>query len=148
MGDKPLITIIKAMYVSETKIRVRYAETDRMGYVYYGNYATYYEVGRVEALRQLGLSYKEMEDSGIMLPVLEYAIKYIKPAFYDEELTIKTIIPEVPQARIKFLYECYNANNVLLNKGETTLVFVNTTSGRPCAAPEAFIEKIKAFFTS
>lgn len=134
------------MYVSETKVRVRYAETDRMGYVYYGNYATYYEVGRVEALRQLGLSYKEMEDSGIMLPVLEFSIKYFKPAFYDEELTIKTIIPEIPQARIKFIYECYNIHNVLLNKGETTLVFVNTKTGRPCAAPISFIEKIKPYF--
>ncbi len=134
------------MYISETKVRVRYAETDRMGYVYYGNYATYYEVGRVEALRQLGLSYKEMEDSGIMLPVLEFSIKYFKPAFYDEELTIKTIIPEIPQARIKFLYECYNSNNILLNKGETTLVFVNTSSGRPCSAPVSFLEKIKPFF--
>jgi acyl-CoA thioester hydrolase len=134
------------MYISETKVRVRYAETDRMGYVYYGNYATYYEVGRVEALRQLGLSYKEMEDSGIMLPVLEFSIKYFKPAFYDEELTIKTIIPEIPQARIKFLYECYNSNNILLNKGETTLVFVNTSSGRPCSAPISFLEKIKPFF--
>lgn len=134
------------MYISETKVRVRYAETDRMGYVYYGNYATFYEVGRVEALRQLGLSYKEMEDSGIMLPVLEFSIKYFKPAFYDEELTIKTIIPEVPQARIKFLYECYNSKNILLNKGETTLVFVNTASGRPCSAPVSFLEKIKPFF--
>ncbi|MFN4235580.1 MAG: acyl-CoA thioesterase [Bacteroidia bacterium] len=134
------------MYVSETNVRVRYAETDRMGYVYYGNYATYYEVGRVEALRQLGLSYKEMEDSGIMLPVLEFSIKYFKPAFYDELLTIKTIIPEIPQARIKFLYECYNSNNILLNKGETTLVFVNVNSGRPCSAPISFLEKIKPFF--
>lgn len=134
------------MYVSETKVRVRYAETDRMGYVYYGNYATYYEVGRVEALRQLGLSYKEMEDSGIILPVLEFSIKYFKPAFYDEELTIKTIIPEIPKARIKFIYECYNIKNVLLNKGETTLVFVNTKNGRPCTAPISFIEKIKPFF--
>lgn len=134
------------MYSSETKVRVRYAETDRMGYVYYGNYATYYEVGRVEALRQLGLSYKEMEDNGIMLPVLEFSIKYFKPAFYDEELTIKTIIPEIPQARIKFLYECYNNNNILLNKGETTLVFVNTSSGRPCSAPDFFLDKIKPFF--
>ncbi len=134
------------MYISETKVRVRYAETDRMGYVYYGNYATYYEVGRVEALRQLGLSYKEMEDSGIMLPVLEYSIKYFKPAFYDEELIIKTIIPEIPKARIKFLYECYNSKNILLNKGETTLVFVNTASGRPCSAPVLFLDKIKAFF--
>jgi acyl-CoA thioester hydrolase len=134
------------MYISETKVRVRYAETDRMGYVYYGNYATYYEVGRVEALRQLGLSYKEMEDSGIMLPVLEFSIKYFKPAFYDEELTIKTIIPEIPQARIKFFYECFNSSNILLNKGETTLVFVNTSTGRPCSAPVSFLEKIKPFF--
>jgi acyl-CoA thioester hydrolase len=93
----------KKMFLNETNLRVRYAETDRMGYVYYGNYAGYYEVGRVEALRSLGMSYREMEDSGIMLPVLTYSIKYFKPSYYDDLLTIQTIIPEIPGTRIKFL---------------------------------------------
>ena len=83
------------MYISETTIRVRYAETDRMGYVYYGNYAQYLEVGRVESLRQLETSYKEMEDNGVMLPVYTYSINYLKPAYYDDLLRIKTIIKKL-----------------------------------------------------
>ena len=136
------------MYVSETKIRVRYAETDRMGYVYYGNYAQYYEVGRVEALRQLGLSYKSMEDNGIILPVLTYSIKFFKPAYYDDELTIKTTIKEIPQARIHFGYECYNQTGTLLNAGETTLVFINKLTNKPCIAPEEFTGKLKDQFNN
>ena len=135
------------MFKSQTTLRVRYAETDRMGYVYYGNYAGYYEVGRVESLRALGMSYREMEDSGIMLPVLNYSIKYYKPSFYDDLLTIETIIPEIPNTRIKFLYKMFNTQGVLLNEGETTLVFVNIKSGRPTQAPSDFIEKLKPFFT-
>lgn len=134
------------MFISETEIRVRYAETDRMGYVYYGNYAGFYEVGRVEALRSLGMSYKAMEDSGIMLPVLEYQIKYFKPAFYDDLLLLKTIIPEIPSARIRFDYECFNQQGTLLNKGTTTLVFINISTNRPCAAPREFMEKISPYF--
>src|ERR1051325_10740300 len=134
------------MYVSETQIRVRYGETDQMGYVYYGNYAQYCEVGRVEAIRGLGLSYKELEDSGIMLPVLEFKIKYFKPAYYDDLLTIKTFIREIPAARLKFDYEIYNQQGVLLNTGDTTLVFINKTTNRPCAAPADFVERLKAAF--
>jgi acyl-CoA thioester hydrolase len=134
------------MYVSETTVRVRYAETDRMGYVYYGNYTQYYEVGRVEALRQLGTSYKEMEDNGIMLPVYTCNLKYLKPALYDDLLVIKTTIKELPTAKISFDYEIYNQKNQLLNTGNTVLVFINTATGRPCPAPALFMEKIKQFF--
>lgn len=134
------------MYISETTLRVRYAETDKMGYVYYGNYTTYYEVGRVEALRQLGTSYKEMEDNGIMLPVYTCNLKYIKPAVYDDLLVIKTTIKELPTARITFDYEIYNQKNELINTGTTTLVFINMATNKPCPAPESFIEKIKKFF--
>ena len=134
------------MYISETTVRVRYAETDRMGYVYYGNYAQYYEVGRVEALRQLGLSYKSIEDDGIMLPVFSFAIKYFKPAYYDDLLTIKTTIKEIPQTRINFEYEVFNEKGNLLNKGDTTLVFIDIQTNKPCAAPAAFIEKLKKHF--
>lgn len=134
------------MYISETTLRVRYAETDRMGYVYYGNYSQYYEVGRVEALRNLGFSYKKMEDSGIMLPVLEFSIKYFKPAYYDDLLMVKTTIKELPSTRIHFYYEIYNQSNVLLNKGDTSLVFVNVESGKPCKAPDDFIATLKKYF--
>lgn len=134
------------MYISETTVRVRYAETDQMGYVYYGNYTHYYEVGRVEALRQLGTSYKEMEDNGIMLPVYTCSLKYLKPAVYDDLLVIKTIIRELPSLKIMFDYEVYNQKNELLNLGSTTLVFINKATNKPCRAPESFIEKIGKFF--
>ena len=84
------------MYSTENKIRVRYAETDRMGYVYYGNYAQYFEVARVEMLRNLGISYKSLEDSGVILPVIDFTIKYIKPAFYDDFLTVKITLKQMP----------------------------------------------------
>ena len=134
------------MYKSETKIRVRYAETDMMGYVYYGNYASYFEVARVEAIRQLGFSYRKMEEEGIALPVLDFSIKYFKPAFYDDELTIETTITEIPKAHIHFTYKTFNANKELINQASTTLVFINKNTMKPCSAPDEFIEKMKGFF--
>lgn len=133
------------MYTSETKIRVRYGETDQMGYAYYGNYAMYFEVARVEALRELGVSYKRLEDEGIMLPVFEYKVKYIKPALYDDVLTIKTYIKELPGARIRFEYETYNENEDLINVGETTLVFIKSETKKPCIAPTELMEKMRKF---
>jgi len=132
------------MFSHQTKIRVRYAETDKMGYVYYGNYATYFEVARVEALRSLGFNYKEMEDSGIMLPVLSYSTKFYKPAFYDEELTIKLFIKEMPKARIHFFFETYNTNDIKINEAEVTLVFVDIKKNKPCSAPQNLINKLKS----
>lgn len=133
------------MFSHQTKIRVRYAETDKMGYVYYGNYATYFEVARVEALRSLGVNYKEMEDSGIMLPVLSYSTKFYKPAFYDEELTIKLFIKEMPKARIHFFFETYNTNDIKINEAEVTLVFVDILKNKPCSAPQNLINQLKSF---
>jgi acyl-CoA thioester hydrolase len=134
------------MYISETTIRVRYAETDKMGYVYYGNYNQYYEVGRVEALRQLDYSYKKMEEDGIMLPVYTCNIKYLKPAFYDDLLIIKTSIKEMPRVKMIFEYEIFNQKNELLNIGSTTLVFVDIKTNKPCMAPLFLLEKIKIYF--
>ena len=134
------------MYQSETTIRVRYAETDKMGYVYYGNYAQYYEVGRVEALRQLGLSYKSIEDNGMILPVYTFNIKYFRPAYYDDLLTVKTLIKEIPVTRINFEYEILNEKYELLNKGDTTLVFINSSTNKPCSAPEILLERLKKYF--
>ena len=134
------------MFVSETTVRVRYAETDQMGYVYYGNYLTYYEVGRIETLRAIGYSYKEMESNGIMLPVLESKCKYIRPGKYDDLLTIKVVIPKMPNVRILFEYQVFNEANELINIGETTLVFVNQETGKPCQMPSDMYELLKPYF--
>jgi len=134
------------MFEHSTKIRVRYGETDQMGYMYYGNYAQFYEVGRVEMLRSMGLTYSGMEASGVMMPVVELSCKYLKPALYDEEITIKVIMKEMPRIRIHFNYELYNEKQELINTGETLLVFINMATNRPCLAPEDFRDKLKAFF--
>jgi acyl-CoA thioester hydrolase len=133
------------MYRSETTVRVRYGETDQMGYVYYGFYAMYYEVGRVESLRQLGLTYKELEDGGVMMPVLENNSKYLSPALYDDELRIVTIIREKPSVRIRFEYEIFNGSGKLIHQGETLLAFVNKRTGKPCRPPEHFQNVLKPF---
>lgn len=134
------------MYSHSTKIRVRYGETDQMGYMYYGNYAQYYEVGRVEMLRSLGMRYSSMEADGIMMPVLELKCKYIKPALYDQEITVKTIIKTLPGIRIFFEYELYNEKEELINIGATTLVFVDMKKNKPTNPPENFMEKLSVFF--
>jgi acyl-CoA thioester hydrolase len=134
------------MFRFETRIRVRYAETDKMGFVYYGNYAAYYEVGRVESLRSLGITYKSMEESGIMLPVLENYSKYIFPAKYDDEITVVVMLKEMPGTRMRFDYECYNQDKKLINLGYTILVFVDMKTGRPVEPPAYIHEILKPFF--
>jgi len=124
---------------------VRYAETDRMGYTYYGNYAVYFEVARVETLRSAGITYKSLEDEGILLPVSDYTIKYIKPAFYDDELRIETVIPILPTAKIRFEYKTYRGDE-LLNTASTDLVFVDKEAGRPMRCPADVLEAMKKHF--
>lgn len=140
------LVYICTMVKNQTKLRVRYAETDQMGYVYYGNYATYFEVGRVELMRQLGTSYREIEESGLMLPVRDFSIRYLKPALYDDLLTVETRIEEMPGARIKFLYSIFNEAGELLNTAETTLVFVSKETNRPVGAPQSFLDAMNPFF--
>lgn len=135
------------MYIHQTSLRVRYAETDQMGFVYYGQYATYFEVARVEAMRELGTSYRELEESGILMPVLEYRIRYIQPGKYDDLLNIRTAIPVLPAARIRFEYETYNQEGVRLNQAHTELVFLNRSTMRPVKAPERLIHALSARFT-
>lgn len=135
------------MYTSEIHIRVRYGETDQMGYVYYGNYAMYYEVGRVEALRNLGLSYKELEDMGVMMPVLENHSRYLAAALYDDNLKVVTTIREKPGLRIKFEYDIFNTAGVLIHQGETILAFVDKSTGRPCRPPQIFMNVVNPYFT-
>ena len=136
------------MIEREIKIRVRYSETDKMGYVYYGNYATYFEVARVEMLRSLGVSYKKLEDDGVMLPVLDFKIKYYKPAYYDDKLRVKVRVEKMPGVRIHFYYQTLNDANVLLNDAETTLVFVDIESGKPRMIPEDLVDYFASYFKS
>ncbi len=134
------------MYSHKIQVRVRYADTDKMGFAYYGNYPRYYEIARVESFRALGYSYKEMEESGVGMPVLDLSIKYLAPAKYDDLLTIKLIIPEMPRARMRFLYEIRNEDGKLLNTGETILAFMNMETGRPVKMPERMHDAISPFF--
>jgi acyl-CoA thioester hydrolase len=134
------------MYVSETHIRVRYGETDQMGYVYYGNYAMYYEVARVESLRRLGLTYKELEAMGVMMPVLENKSRFLNAALYDDLLKIVTTIREKPGVKIKFEYDIYNGEGKLIHQGETLLAFVDKNSGKPVRPPQVFQDVLKPFF--
>ena len=134
------------MFSFKHQLRVRYAETDKMGYVYYGNYAAYYEVARTEMLRSTGISYKQLEDMGVMLPVINMNTTFIKAAVYDDVITINIFIKEKPGIRLKFEYELYNDQGELLNTGATQLVIVNMRSGSPCRPPKIFMDKMAPFF--
>lgn len=126
--------------------RVRYAETDQMGFVYYGNYAQYFEMGRVEWLRNKGITYKEMEDNGIVLPVLRLNINYRQPAKYDNHLSLTTTLLKMPTLRIEFEYQLHNEEDILLTTGNTTLVFVNKATMKPVKAPDYLLKKLDGLF--
>jgi len=125
-----------------TTLRVRYGETDKMGIVYYGNYATYLEQGRTEWLRDIGFSYKWMEYNGIHLPVVELSVKYKAPARYDDVLTVTTTLKKIPTYSIEFTYEIHNQEGQLLITGETSLVFVNSVTNKLQRAPNYLLEKL------
>jgi len=133
------------MFIYNHSLRVRYAETDQMGYVYYGNYSTYYEVARVEALRSLGITYKQVEEAGVIMPVLRNSSLYIKPARYDDLLNIKVIIKAAPGARVIFNYEFF-IDDTLIHTGETTLAFVNKATFKPCKVPDMMAKVLNPFF--
>ena len=135
------------MYEFNTQVRVRYAEADPMNVVYYGNYAQYFEVGRVESLRNLGISYKGIEDMGIMLPVVELNIKYLRPAKYDDLLTIKSQIKELPtEHKIIFDQEIYNEEGKLLTIGKVKLYFMDSKLGKRESMPAVMLEKLSTYF--
>lgn len=134
------------MIKESIKINVRYAETDQMGFVYYGNYAQYFEIGRVEALKKIGLSYREIEERGFMLPVKSLHINYIKAAKYDDTLNVVTTIKERPSNRIRFDYEIYRGDELLVD-GDTTLFFMSK-EGRPIKPPQFFVDMVQPFFSS
>lgn len=131
------------MKSDKIQFRVRYGETDQMGFVYYGNYAQYFEMGRTEWLRKLGITYKKMEEDGVMLPVMNLSVTYLKPAKYDDLLTLKTTLIKMPSAKIEFSYEVFNEENELLTNANTTLVFVNMKTNKPTKAPKYILEKLQ-----
>lgn len=127
----------------EINVRVRYSETDQMGVVYHGNYAQYFEMGRVEWLRNIGISYKWMEENGIMLPVVSLNMNYKKPARYDDLLIVKTIFMKQESVKIEFDYEIRNEKDELLTIANSTLVFVDMKTGRPVLPPEYILDLLK-----
>ncbi|ALM48491.1 thioesterase [Flavobacterium psychrophilum] len=131
------------MNFHEFKVRVRYSETDQMAVVYHGNYAQYFEMGRVEWLRNLGVSYKSMEEEGVMLPVVSLTMNYKKPARYDDLLTVRTILKKQESVKIEFDYEIKNEAGELLTTGNSILVFVNMKTGRPTSPPQYILDKLK-----
>ena len=133
------------MITSETKIRVRYDEVDKMGYVYHGNYAKYYHISRTELLRRIGISEKELENNNVILPVTEMSIKYIKPIFYDDIITIQTSLLSLPASRMIFHHEVRNHNNEVINKADSTLAFVDINTRMPMRAPHLIVNKIESY---
>lgn len=131
------------MQSHKTTIRVRYAETDQMGVVYHGNYAQFFEIGRTEWLRSMGITYKDMENSGTMLPVISLTSNFKKSALYDDELTIKTILKKTPTVKIEFDYEIINQHNDLICTGNSVLAFINMKTNKPTRCPNYILEKLK-----
>lgn len=136
------------MYEHITTVRVRYAETDQMNIVYYGNYAQYFEVGRAECIRALGFTYKEMEEMGVRMPVVHMETRYLRPAHYDDLITIKTVLRELPREHeIVFHHEVFNENDKLLTTGKVTLYFINTQTGKRTVMPQDLKNTLAPFFT-
>jgi acyl-CoA thioester hydrolase len=135
------------MYTHEYEKRVRYGETDQMGYLYYGNYAQYYEIGRVELIRSLGVTYKDMEEKmGIMMPVMSMEVRYLRPLFYDNLVKIRTTLKELPGDVIDFHVELYNEEGKLANGGKVRLCFVDIQTKKRVPTPAELIEKFKPYF--
>ncbi|MDX2134239.1 MAG: thioesterase family protein [Saprospiraceae bacterium] len=135
------------MYKHTVDIRVRYGETDQMGYLYYGHYAQYYEVGRVELIRSLGITYKQLEDEhGIWLPVVSLDMRFVRPAYYDELLQVKTTLRTLPDTHIVFHVEVFNAQNKLVNAGRVRLCFFDAREKRVVPAPDFLLERLVAYF--
>jgi acyl-CoA thioester hydrolase len=135
------------MFTTETQIRIHYALTDQMGVVYYGHYAQFYEIGRTEAIRQIGYTYKEIEAMGIIMPVVDIHSRFLRPAKYDDLITVRTTLQELPNnSRILFHTDIYNEQGDLLNTGDVTLFFINAQTMKRCEMPEPLREKLLPFF--
>ena len=128
------------------KIRIRYADTDQMGYVYYGRYANFYEIARVELFRSLGFSYKDLEDKGVGMPVIKMNSKFLLPIKYDEEIKIITYINKIPNSKITFTYKLFNSENLIVNEAKTILTFIDLKRKRPVRIPTELMTIIKKKF--
>ena len=135
------------MFKASSQIRVRYAETDQMNVVYHGNYAQYFEASRGEAIRGLGITYKQMEEAGVIMPIVELNIKYLRPAHYDDLLTVVTELREWPtDHRIRFHHEVYNEAGKLLTTGTILLYFLKSADMSKTLMPEMLSDKLKGYF--
>lgn len=134
------------MYCHESHIRVRYGETDRMGYLYYGHYPEYFEVARTDMIRSLGISYRKMEEQGILLPVRSLHIDYRQPALYDEMLVVRSCLKSLPELKLDIDYEIYNEQNNLICRGNSVLVFVDAENRKPRRAPASFLDSVREYF--
>ena len=135
------------MHTSETQIRIHYALTDQMGVVYHGHFAQFYEIGRTEAIRQLGFTYKDIESMGIIMPVVDIHLKFLHPAKYDDLITVKTILKELPlHHKIVFHGEIYNEEGQLLSMGDIILYFMEAKSMKRCSMPDLLRNKLESFF--
>lgn len=132
------------MKFDEIQIRVRYGETDQMGVVYHGNYALYLEMGRIEWLRKMGVSYKKMEEDGIMLPVISMTLNYKKPARYDDVINVKTQLKKRPSAKIEFDYEITDERGQIITTATVVLAFIDMKTNRPVRAPKYILDVIDA----
>lgn len=131
------------MFTNKIEFRVRYGETDQMGVVYHGNYAQYLEMGRIEWLRDLGISYKKMEEEGIMLPVISLSLNYKLSAFYDDIIQVTTTLKKLPTAKIEFDYKIENEKGEILTLAETTLAFIDIKTKRPMRCPKYILDKLQ-----
>ncbi len=136
------------IFQHDTNIRVCYGDTDAMGVVYYGTYPRYYEISRTEMLRYYGISYKEVEEEGMILPVRSIQINYLKPAYYDEVLTVRSMMEELPAVRFIIKTEIYNSQGELINHGEVVLVSTSPVTGRAMRTPAWILDKLKAIIAS
>lgn len=133
------------MLVQKTEFRIRYAETDKMGYVYYGRYAEFFEVARVEALRTIGVNYNDLEKNGISMPVLRYSIEYKKPVYYDEKIIVETTINKLPKTRIEFNFKTYNQKKECVNEAKIELVFIDLNLKKPIRAPAFLVKNLEKY---
>ncbi len=137
------------MYTHDTKIRIRYGETDQMGYLYYGHYAQYYEVGRAEMIRSLGLSYRALEEEhGVMMPVMSLNMRFVRPGYYDEEVTVRTTLRKLPKTTITFHMEIFNEAGKLMNGGAVKLCFVDVKTNKTIAPPAVLVDCLQDYFVS
>jgi acyl-CoA thioester hydrolase len=134
------------MYESTTEIRVRYGETDRMGFLYHGHYATYYEIGRTESFRQLGLTYLSMEEKGVIMPVTDLSMKFLAPALYDEIITVKTTVSTIPAVRMIVNAELMGPSGVIINRSEVKLTFLDAKNKSIMTAPQYLLDLLNPYF--